>query len=140
MLVPAPADESLNDEILALAEQGYESIPAELRRFADDIVIHIQDFPDPETLQRMGCRSEWDLLGLYHGIAIGQKDAGFIAPEPDSIFLYSQPIRAYAEYTGESLDDVVRHVLIHEIGHHFGLSDDDMERIEAKDANAERRG
>ena len=79
----------------------------------------------------MGCSTRWDLLGLYSGIAVGDKETGYIAPEPDRIFLYTQPIMAYARETGERLADVVRHVLIHEVGHHFGLSDDDMDRIEA---------
>lgn len=125
------ATETLNDEILAIAKRSYASIPAELRRFADEIVITIQDFPDIETLRHMGCETEWDLLGLYQGIAIGDKSAGHIAPDTDRIFLYAQPILAYAEATGEALDAVVQHVLIHEVGHHFGLSDDDMHRIEA---------
>lgn len=125
------SDDRLNDEILAIAERSYKAIPAELRRFADDIVIVIQDFPDQETLYRMNCETEWDLLGLYHGLAIGQKSVSDIAPEPDRIFLYAQPIAAYADHTGDTLEDVVQHVLIHEIGHHFGLSDDDMHRIEA---------
>jgi len=123
--------DSLNDEILAIAQQSYKAIPAELRRFADDIVIVIQDFPDRETLHRMNCETQWDLLGLYHGLAVGQKSVSDIAPAPDRIFLYAQPIAAFADHTGDTLDDVVQHVLIHEIGHHFGLSDDDMDRIEA---------
>jgi len=131
MTFPVPFSDGLNDEILAIAQESYAAIPAEMRRYADDIVITLQDFPDRETLDRMGCRSEWDLLGLYQGIAIGEKSAGHVAPEPDRIFLYTQPIAGYADYTGESLEQVVRHVLIHEIGHHFGLSDDDMHRIEA---------
>ena len=126
----ATAGNALNDEILVIARRSYAGIPAELRRFADDIVITIQDFPDGETLDRMGCQSEWDLLGLYQGISVGEKSVGLVAPDPDRIFLYTHPIVAYADYTGESLEDVVRHVLIHEIGHHFGLSDDDMDRIE----------
>ena len=76
----------------------------------------------------MGCATRWDLLGLYSGIAVGEKEAGYVAPTPDRVFLYARPIAAYAKDTGERLADVVRHVLIHEIGHHFGLSDADMER------------
>ena len=130
--------DSLNGEILAIAQRSYKSIPAELRRFADEIVIVIQDFPDFETQRRMNCDTKWDLLGLYHGLAVGQKSVSDIAPTPDRIFLYAQPIAAYADHNGDTLSDVVQHVLIHEIGHHFGLSDDDMERIEAA-ANREPR-
>ena len=124
-----------DDAILAIAERCYAALPREFRRFADDIVITIQDFPDDETVADMDCPTRWDLLGLYRGIAVGDKDSGYVAPEPDRIFLYAQPIRAYVAETGERLADVVRHVLIHEIGHHFGLSDADMERIEAAAAD-----
>ena len=131
MAFRAAAARDLSGEILAIAQRCYVTIPVEFRRFADDIAITIQDFPDDETVVQMGCSTRWDLLGLYSGIAVGDKETGYIAPEPDRIFLYTQPIMAYARETGERLADVVRHVLIHEVGHHFGLSDDDMDRIEA---------
>ena len=120
-----------DDEILAIAERCYAALPADFRRHADNVAITVRDFPDADTLAQMGCATRWDLLGLYSGIAVGEKEAGYVAPPPDRIFLYARPIAAYAKETGERLADVVRHVLIHEIGHHFGLSDDDMERIEA---------
>ena len=128
---PAAGTDGPDDEILAIAERCYAALPAGFRRFAGNVVITIRDFPDSETLEHMGCASRWDLLGLYSGIAVGEKEAGYVAPTPDRIFLYARPIAAYAKDTGERLADVVRHVLIHEIGHHFGLSDADMERIEA---------
>ena len=128
---PAAETGEADDKILAIAERCYAALPADFRRYADNVAITIQDFPDPDTLAHMGCATRWDLLGLYSGIAVGEKDAGYVAPPPDRIFLYARPIAAYAEETGERLVDVVRHVLIHEIGHHFGLSDADMERIEA---------
>ena len=120
-----------DEKILAIAERCYAALPADFRRYADNVVVTIQDFPDADTLARMGCATRWDLLGLYSGIAVGEKEAGYVAPTPDRVFLYARPIAAYAKETGERLADVVRHVLIHEIGHHFGLSDADMERIEA---------
>ncbi len=128
---PAAGTGEADDEILAIAERCYAALPADFRRHADGVVIAIRDFPDAETLAQMGCSTRWDLLGLYSGIAVGEKEAGYVAPAPDRIFLYARPIEAYAAETGERLADVVRHVLIHEIGHHFGLSDADMERIEA---------
>ena len=128
---PAAGTDGPDEKILAIAERCYAALPAEFRRYADNVVITIQDFPDAETLARMDCATRWDLLGLYSGIAVGEKEAGYVAPTPDRVFLYARPIAAYAKDTGERLADVVRHVLIHEIGHHFGLSDDDMERIEA---------
>ncbi|MGY9002764.1 MAG: metallopeptidase family protein, partial [Rhodospirillales bacterium] len=75
----------------------------------------------------------YDLLGLYQGISLDQKSVSDPVPDMDMIFLYRQPILDYAEQTGEAVIRVVRHVLIHEIGHHFGFSDDDMERIENQD-------
>ncbi len=128
---PAAGTGGPDDRILAIAERCYAALPADFRRHADNVAITIQDFPDSDTLAHMGCATRWDLLGLYSGIAVGEKEAGYVAPAPDRIFLYARPIAAYAEETGERLVDVVRHVLIHEIGHHFGLSDADMERIEA---------
>ena len=128
---PAARTGEPDDDILAIAERCYAALPADFRRHADNVVITIRDFPDADTLARMGCATRWDLLGLYSGIAVGDKEAGYVAPPPDRIFLYARPIAAYAKETGERLADVVRHVLIHEIGHHFGLSDADMERIEA---------
>ena len=78
----------------------------------------------------MGLASPYDLLGLYQGISLDRKGMSDPFPDVDMIFLYHQPILVYAEQTGENLTQVIRHVLIHEIGHHFGFSDEDMDRIE----------
>ena len=119
------------DDIEALARRALAEIPAELRRHAQGVVIRVQDFPDVETEDDMGLDSPFDLLGLYHGVPIGDKGAGYAPQDVDMIFLYRRPILDYWCETGEDLAHVVRHVLIHEIGHHFGFSDEDMERIEA---------
>ncbi len=118
------------DDIAALGEAALASIPEELRRHIDGVVIRVDDFPDAETEREMALESPFDLLGLYYGIDIGHKEAGFTPEHVDMIFLYRRPILDYWCDSGEDLAQVVRHVLIHEIGHHFGLSDDDMERIE----------
>ncbi|MGE0734373.1 MAG: metallopeptidase family protein [Alphaproteobacteria bacterium] len=120
------------DEMHAVALDAYASIPDEMRRFVEGVVIRIADFPDDETIDEMELESEYDLLGLYRGVAVGDKGSSYIAHDVDMIFLYRMPIIDYWQETGEDLQHIIRHVLIHEIGHHFGLSDDDMERIEAQ--------
>ena len=118
------------DDIEALARRAYESIPDELRRHVGDVVIRIDDFPDRETCRDMELDSEFDLLGLYQGVSLDQKEAAGSRQEINMIFLYRRPLLDYWCETGEELGHLVRHVLIHEIGHHFGLSDDDMEALE----------
>jgi len=122
------------DDIAALGETALASIPEELRRHVEGVVIRVDDFPDPETIREMELESPFDLLGLYEGIDIGHKEAGFTPEDIDMIFLYRRPILDYSCDSGEDLSHVVRHVLIHEIGHHFGLSDEDMDRIESDDS------
>lgn len=118
------------DDIEALARLAYESIPDELRRHVGDVVIRIDEFPDEETCRDMELESAFDLLGLYQGVSLDQKEAVGSRQEIDMIFLYRRPLLDYWCETGEELGHLVRHVLIHEIGHHFGLSDDDMEALE----------
>ncbi|MFQ5764199.1 MAG: metallopeptidase family protein, partial [Rhodospirillales bacterium] len=111
------------DELGAIAEAALETIPDELARHVKDVVIRVADFPDAETEREMGLESPFDLLGLYHGVAIGQKSVGATPVDVDMIFLYRRPILDYWCETGDDLAHLVRHVLIHEIGHHFGFSD-----------------
>ncbi len=125
-------DQSL-EHFRALAIESYGSIPAKLRRHVDDVVIRVDDWPDDDTLDEMGCETRWDLLGLYRGVPIGDQSPASPRGGVDMIFLYRQPILAYARATRAPLDAVVRNVLIHEIGHHFGFSDEDMDRIESED-------
>ena len=124
MRAPTLADfEVMADEALGL-------IPAELRRLAADVVIRIEDFPDEETGREMDLESPFDLLGLYRGIALTDKSVRDPGGEPDMVFLYRRPILDYWCETGEDLVHLIRHVLIHEIGHHFGFSDADMDALE----------
>jgi predicted Zn-dependent protease with MMP-like domain len=101
-----------------------------LRRHVTDVVIRVEDFPDPGTTRDMGLESPFDLLGLYRGVDLLHKSVSDVASDVDMIFLYRRPLLDYWCDTGENLIHLVLHVLIHEIGHHFGLSDDDMEAIE----------
>ena len=119
-------------DIEAQAREAFATIPGELRQFVDEVVIQVVDFPDDETLDDMDCESPFDLLGLYRGVDLSRKTTQDVPEDVDIIFLYRRPILDYWCETGEDLVEVVRHVLIHEIGHHFGLSDEDMDRIEAE--------
>jgi predicted Zn-dependent protease with MMP-like domain len=120
-------------EIEALAERALTTIPQQLKRHLGPVVIRVEEFPDQETEEEMELESPFDILGLYRGVALPQKSISDPRPDLDMIFLYRRPILDYWCETGEDLAHLVRHVLIHEIGHHFGFSDDDMERIEEAD-------
>jgi predicted Zn-dependent protease with MMP-like domain len=128
-----PQVDSKNNDMDKLAHAALLGIPDELRQHVSNIVIRIAEFPDDLIMSEMKLVSPYDLLGLYQGISLDQKSVSDPVPDMDMIFLYRQPILDYAEQTGEAVIRVVRHVLIHEIGHHFGFSDDDMERIENQD-------
>ena len=117
-------------DLEALGNDALRTIPEVLRRHVRDVVIQVQDFPDEETEREMDLDSEFDLLGLYRGVDLTRQSVSDVRTEPDMIFLYRRPLLDYWCDSGEDLAHVVRHVLIHEIGHHFGLSDDDMEAIE----------
>ena len=93
-------------------------------------MIRVQDFPDEEILEELECESAFDLLGLYQGVDLTRKSVSDTPQQPDMVYLYRRPILDYWCDSEEDLTHVVRHVLIHEIGHHFGYSDDDMEAIE----------
>jgi predicted Zn-dependent protease with MMP-like domain len=118
-------------EIEELAQRALDNIPCRLKRHLGRVVIQVEEFPDEETEAAMGLDSPFDILGLYRGVALPHKSVGDPRPDPDMIFLYRRPLLDYWCESGEDLACLVRHVLIHEIGHHFGFSDEDMERIEA---------
>ena len=117
-------------DLEALSREAFATIPRELRRVLGDVVIQVVEFPDEETMEELDCETPFDLLGLYRGVDMLQKSTLSISDSPDMIFLYRRPILDYWCETGEDIAQVVRNVLIHEIGHHFGFSDDDMERLE----------
>ncbi len=117
-------------DIEALAREAMALIPEELRRWASDVTVVVEDFPDDDTVEEMGLESAFDLLGLYRGVDLLAKSVLDAPQDVDMIHLYRRPILDYWCESGEDLRDLVRHVLIHEIGHHFGFDDEEMERIE----------
>lgn len=128
------------DEIELLAAEAYTTIPDELRRHVGDVLIRVEEFPDAETEEEMDLDTPFDLLGLYRGVALPNQSVGDVRSDIDMIFLYRRPLLDYWCETGEDLAHLVLHVLIHEIGHHFGFSDDDMEALEEMaEAEAARR-
>ena len=128
--IVASAPPSLAD-IEYLAQRALATIPRRLKRHLGPVAIRVEEFPDAETEAAMELDSPFDILGLYRGVALPFKSISDPLPHLDMIFLYRRPILDYWCETGEDLAHLVRHVLIHEIGHHFGFSDDDMARIEA---------
>lgn len=120
------------DALEAMAREAFATLPQEFRGLTGDIVFRVADFPDQETIGGLGLRSGLQLLGLFHGVPLSAHLANEAGPEPTMIFLYRKPILNFWQTSdGDSLFDIVRNVLVHEIGHHFGFSDEDMERIEA---------
>lgn len=115
-------------EIEALAKCALIDLPEPFKQELGPIVIRVENLPD--EVADMDLDSPFDLLGLYRGAPLPRRSVSDPQPSIDMIFLYRQPILEYCRETGEALAAVVRHVLIHEIGHHFGFSDTDMERIE----------
>jgi len=125
----SPLPPSLAD-LDTMAQKALATIPEELKRHLGAVVIRLEEFPDDETADEMSLESPFDLLGLYRGVALPHQSVSSPRAGIDMIFLYRRPILDYWCETGEDLYAIVRHVLIHEIGHHFGFSDEDMERIE----------
>ncbi len=114
-----------------IADKSFAELPETFRKLCEGLVIQVEDFPDDEVLDEMECETEFDLLGLFRGSGMAQASAvAQTGQPPNMIWLYRRPILDYWAESEESLGAVVTHVLVHEIGHHFGLSDDDMEAIE----------
>ena len=120
------------DDIAALAERAFAAIPERLSRHIDNVGIAVEEMPDDDTLRDLGIESPWDLTGLYTGTPLTAAQRGRHRPPPDLIFLYRQPILLEWVETDEDLYRLVRNVLVHEIAHHFGLSDEDIEALEAE--------
>ena len=118
------------DDFEAIAADAFARLPAHFRERCGDVIIRIDDFPEESVLDDLDAETPFDLLGLYQGVSLAGRDAA-ASPQPDMVFLYRRAILDYwAEYE-DTLGALITHVLIHEIGHHFGLSDADMEAIEA---------
>ena len=116
-----------------LAQRALDTIPRRLKQHLGPVVIRVEEFPDEETEEAMGLESPFDILGLYRGVALPDKSISDPRPDLDIVFLYRRPILDCWCESGEDLVRLVRHVLVHEIGHHFGFSDEDMARIEAEE-------
>ena len=114
----------------AAARATIARLPAEFRAHLGDVVLLVEEWADAETLDALGIEDPIELTGLYSGRPMGEKSSFALPEPPDRIHLYRQPILAEWCETGVRLDDLVAHVTIHEIGHHFGLSDDDMHALE----------
>lgn len=119
------------DDVEAIARQSFAELPAEFRSLVEGIAFVMQDFPEEDVMRDLELESEFDILGLFQGSDLAARDANHGRPEPTMILLYRRPILDCWSENKETLGAIVRHVLIHEIGHHFGLSDDDMDAIEA---------
>jgi predicted Zn-dependent protease with MMP-like domain len=117
-------------ELEVLAVEVFRQLPKKFRDLCADVVIQVDDFPTEEVQEEMQAESEFDLLGLFHGIGLPFRSENVSGQMPNMIWLYRRPILDYWAEHEETLGAIVRHVLIHEIGHHFGLSDADMAAIE----------
>ncbi|HTO78890.1 MAG TPA: metallopeptidase family protein [Methylocystis sp.] len=121
------------DEIETLARVAFASLPSRFTALCEGLVIRVEDFPDDETLDEMGVESEYDLLGLFRGAGLTQREhLSQTGDQPNLIWLYRRPIIDFWADGEETLAEIVAHVLVHEIGHHFGFSDEDMEEIERR--------
>ena len=118
-------------EFEAMAIEAFRRLPDNFRALCSDLVIRIEDFPTDEVLDRMNAQSEFDLLGLFHGVDVPFRSENAPVHMPNMVWLYRRPILDYWAEHDETLGKIVAHVLVHEIGHHFGLSDADMVAIEA---------
>ena len=114
-----------------LAQAAFDRLPEEFRALCADVIFNVTEFPEDDVLKELEAESPFDLLGLFTGVGLPQQGFGPQTGQmPNTIHLYRRPILDYWAEHDETLGAVVSHVLIHEIGHHFGLSDDDMEAIE----------
>jgi predicted Zn-dependent protease with MMP-like domain len=114
-----------------LAEAAFAELPAHFRALCEGLVIRIDDFADDDVLDELGANNEFDVLGLFRGRGLAQGEAfGVSGQFPNMVWLYRRPILDYWAEHDETLGTIITHVLVHEIGHHFGLSDADMMRIE----------
>jgi len=116
--------------IEALARDALARIPSPFAEHLADVVLIVEEFADDETLDALGIEDPFDLSGLYHGRPIGEKSSFDSGALPDRIHLYRRAILDEWCDTGVSLQELVTHIVVHEVGHHFGLSDDDMHALE----------
>jgi predicted Zn-dependent protease with MMP-like domain len=125
---PAPS----LDDLAALAEAAFAALPEAFRRLTGEVLFRVEDFAADEVLDELGLEDPFELTGLYHGVDLARRSVLDPAPQPSIVFLYRRPILdEWAERGDLDLEELVAHVLVHEIGHHFGLSDAQIAAIEA---------
>ncbi|MHA6325519.1 metallopeptidase family protein [Roseivivax sp. CAU 1753] len=118
-------------EMEALARQTIETLPAPFAKGAAGIVLRVEDWPDPDMLRDLGITDARELTGLYDGIPMTEKSFSDPAPWPDTVWLFRQPILAeWHDRRNVEIADLVAHVTVHELAHHFGWSDDDIATID----------
>ena len=118
-------------EIEAMARAAIERLPEAFRRHLGDIVLRVEDFAGEEVLADLGIEDPFDLTGLYEGIALTERSIEHSGTMPDRIFLYRRALLdEWAERGDVTFEELIVHVLVHEVGHHFGLSDEDMHALE----------
>ena len=124
------------EEIETLADKAFGKLPPQFRARCHGLIIRVEEFPDEDVMREMELETPFDILGLYQGVSVAYEEAGGPPRLPDMVFLYRRPLLDYwAEYE-ETLAALVTHVLVHEIGHHFGLSDEAMHAIDEEASQA----
>jgi len=119
------------DDLAALAEAAFAALPDDFRKMTGDVIFRVDDFAAKDVLDELGIEDAFELTGLYQGVDIGRRTVFDPSPQPSMIFLYRRPILdEWVDRGDVTLAELVSHVLVHEIGHHFGLSDDDIHDIE----------
>jgi predicted Zn-dependent protease with MMP-like domain len=120
------------DDMAEIAQRAFAALPEGFRRMAGEVIFRVDDFAEDRVLDELGIEDPFGLTGLYSGVSLAERSVFAAAPEPSRVFLYRRPILdEWAENGEVTLEELVTHVLVHEIGHHFGLSDPDIEAIEA---------
>jgi predicted Zn-dependent protease with MMP-like domain len=121
------------DDLAAMAQAAFEALPEGFRKLAGDVIFRVDDFPPPEVLAELGIEDAFELTGLYQGLDLTHRSVFDPSPQPSMVFLYRRPILdEWADHGEITLEELVSHVLVHEIGHHFGLSDAQIDAIEAE--------
>jgi predicted Zn-dependent protease with MMP-like domain len=118
------------EDIERMAEEAYRQLPDEFRSLCNDLVIRVAEYATDDVLDAMGVESELDLMGLFQGVGLPFRSESASGQMPNLVWLYRVPMLLYWAEHDETIGSIVTHVLVHEIGHHFGMSDEDMDRIE----------
>lgn len=118
------------EAIEVIARRTLADLPSPFRESLGDIILLIEEVTDPDTARSLGLRDPMQLSGLYQGIPLNHQKVSRSGTLPERVTLYRQPILAEWQATRFSLEQIVSHIVIHEIGHHFGFSDDDMHALE----------